>query len=311
MMPTLRQLEYLVAVADHLHFRKAAESVHVSQPALSTQIQQLEQLMGVRFFERSRRRVLLTPAGREASERARALLALAGDWVEAVRSQGDPLRGELRLGVIPTVAPYLLPRVLPAVRHKFPELRIYLREGTTARLVEMLGEGSLDLLLLALEADLGGAETLPLFDDPFLVAAPAAHPLATGRRVREADLAAQEVMLLEDAHCLSAQALSVCRRAGLHAAGDFRASSLATLLAMVSGGLGVTLIPALAAQSVKAQHRDLVLLPFAAPVPHRTIGLAWRPTSARKDGFRLLADALRRSIGVRPETNVRSVPEPN
>lgn len=198
--PSLRQLEYIVAVADHSHFGRAAEACFVTQPALSAQVRQLEELLGIRIFERDRRRVLATPAGAEVVGRARRLLLEVDELVETARVAREPLTGDLRLGVIPTVGPYLLPRVLPNVRRRHETLRLRLREEPTARLVAELEAGRLDLLLLALEADLGGAQTLPLFDDDFHVVMPVKHPLARKKKLCEADLAGEPVLLLDDGH---------------------------------------------------------------------------------------------------------------
>ncbi len=198
--PTLRQLEYLVAIADRGGFHRAAEACHVTQPGLSAQIKQLEEQLGVQLLERSRRRVLLTAAGREVVERARRVLLEAGELVEAARVHARPLTGPLDLGVIPTVAPYWLPEVLPAVRATHRELRLRLVEDRTEELLAGLGDGRLDLLLLALEAELGDVETLPLAKDPFWVVLAKTHPLARRKRLGESDLAEQPVLLLEDGH---------------------------------------------------------------------------------------------------------------
>lgn len=200
MQPTLRQLEYLVAVADHLNFRRAAEAVHVSQPALSTQIRQLEEMLGVALFERDRRRVVATDAGVAAAARARHILLRVDELTEAARGFQQPLSGRLRLGVIPSVAPYLLPRVLPGVRERHPKLRLLLREDTTDRVLDQLHDGKLDVVLLALEARLGDVKRHVLFDDPFVLAVHRDHPLAKRKRVTEADLASEPVLLLEDGH---------------------------------------------------------------------------------------------------------------
>jgi len=290
-VPTLRQLEYLVAIADLGSFHRAARACGVSQPGLSAQIRQLEALLDLRLLERDRRRVLLTPAGEEMVRRARVVLAEARGLVETANALQRPLSGALRLGVIPTVAPYLLPRALARVRRRHPELRLQLREAHTGDLVAALERGELDVLLLALEAPLAGLETLPLFRDPFHVALPARHPLARRRRLREQDLASQPVLLLDDGHCLRAQALAVCRDAGAEEQSDFRATSLGTLIEMVCGGAGVTLLPELARKS-EARRPGLAVVPFAKPEPHRTIGLAWRPSSGRAAEFALLAGSL-------------------
>lgn len=290
--PTLRQLEYVVSVADHLSFSRAAAACHVTQPGLSAQIQQLESLLDLRIFERDRRKVLVTPAGQEIVRRARAILAATDELVDATRAHTRPLTGTLRLGVIPTIAAYLLPERLPAVRERYPELRLLLREEQTAVLLRLLAEGKLDVLLLALEADLGDVETLALFEDPFVLATPRAHRLARKKKVSEAELAGEQVLLLDDGHCLRDQALSVCSHAGAAELGDFRASSLTTLAQMVASGLGVTLLPAMAVHVEADPRDDIATVPFAEPVPHRTIGLAWRRTSPRAEEFVLLGRML-------------------
>jgi len=288
---TLRQLEYAVAVADHGSFHAAARACHVTQPGLSAQIRQLEHQLGVTLFERSRRRVLLTRAGDEVVRRARGLLTGVVDLEQAARAVAEPLTGTLRFGVIPTVAPYLLPAVLPAVRRRHPQLVLRLHEARTDQLVAMLQTGELDLLLLALEADLAGLETWPLFEDPFVAALPARHRLASRKALREADLREEQVLLLADGHCLRDQVLSVCESSGAAEADDFRASSLTTLVQMVAGGAGMTLLPELAVR-VEGATRDLALVPFRKPAPARTIGLAWRPSSPRAEEFRALGALL-------------------
>jgi len=287
---TLRQLEYFVAIAAERSFQRAARACGVSQPGLSAQIRQLEDQLETQLFERDRRQVLLTDAGAELLGWAQGILRDVRELEEAARGHAKPLTGELRLGVIPTVAPYLLPRVLPAVREQYPELRLLLREDQTSRLVERLWVGQLDLLLLALEAPLDGLDTEVLFDDPFLLAVNPSHRLAARKRIRESELDAETVMLLEDGHCLRDQALAVCASAGATETGDFRATSLCTLVQMVASGEGVTLLPELA---VDVEGDALALVPFAKPVPSRTIGLAWRPSTPRADDFRALADVIR------------------
>jgi LysR family hydrogen peroxide-inducible transcriptional activator len=294
-LPSLRQLEAFAAVAESLSFRKAAEACFISQPALSAQIQQLEQQLGVRLFERDRRRVALTTAGEELLPRAREALASATALVDAAHQLQAPLTGVLRLGVIPTVAPYVLPAVLPVVRKRWPKLRLLLREERTAELLERLAAGSLDLLLLALEAPLGDVATLPLYKDPFLLAVPRGHALAKRKTVREADLGDEPVLLLEDGHCLRDQALSLCDLTGAKEVGDFRASSLNTLVRMVAGGLGVTLLPGMAAPSEVSTRDRLVVRPLGKDTPGRTIGFAWRKTSGRVEEFRMLAECFRES----------------
>lgn len=292
MEPTLRQLEYLVAIAQHGSFHAAARACHVTQPGLSAQIKQLEDGLGVRLFERNRRRVLITPAGEEMVARARRVRVEVAHLVEAAQRHDRPLTGRLRLGVIPTVSPYLLPRALPRVRERYGELRLLLREGRTAELLALLHAGELDLLLLALEARLGGVETAALFRDPFVLAVARSHRLAKRKRVSEADLAGESILLLDDGHCLRDQALSFCNQVGIDEQPDFRASSLPTLVQMVAGGSGSTLLPTLASE-VEGRTQQLGLIPFRGPAPYRTIGLAWRPTSPHAADYRLLGELLR------------------
>ena len=289
---SLRQLEYVVAVADVLGFRRAAERCHVSQPALSAQIQQLEEVLGVKLFERGTRRVMLTAAGEELVARARRVLTEAGDILSAASRLSDPFAGNLQLGVIPTVAPYVLPEVVPALVKQYPRLRLRLREEKTELLVRALDEGRLDAALLALVPELGELEHTVIAEDPFVVAAPPGHPVAKLKQVRLQDLDAENVLLLEDGHCFRSQALTLCTRIGAREV-DFRATSLTTLAQMVmSGEGGITLLPSL---SVPTENRlgQLVVRSFAAPVPSRTIALVWRPGYPRADALRELAGTLR------------------
>jgi LysR family hydrogen peroxide-inducible transcriptional activator len=291
MVITLRQLEYAVAVAEHGSFNAAARACHVTQPGLSAQIRELESQLGAALFERGRRRVLATAAGEEVVRRARALLADARDLEAAARRGSRPLEGVLRLGVIPTVAPYLLPRVLPAVRRAHPRLELRLHEGQTDDLVRRARDGDQDLLLLALEADLADLATHPLFRDPFVAAFPAGHRLARRKSLREDELDAAEVLLLSDGHCLRKQVLGVCAAAGSAPRDEFRATSLPTLVQMVAGGAGTTLLPRLAVR-VEARNRDLAVVPFRSPAPARTIGLAWRASCPHADAYRALGALL-------------------
>ena len=289
---SFRQLEYFVAVAERLSFRAAADACFVTQPGLSAQLKDLERMLGVQLFERSQRTVLLTPAGETLLPLARGILTASGEFVDLARSLTRPLSGTLRLGVIPTVAPYLLPKTLPALRRRYPQLQVRLHEDLTHRLLELLSHGRLDLLLVALEADLGNVSTLALATDPFVVAVPAQHRLAKRKRVTEADIAAEQVLLLDDGHCLRDQALAVCHTSGASEVGDLRASSLNTLVQMVAGGLGITLLPRLSLEVEAPQLSQIVILPFRKPEPSRTIGLVWRTTSPRAHEFQLLAKLL-------------------
>ena len=276
MRPTVRQLEYVVAVAEHLHFSRAAEACAISQPALSAQIQQLEELYGVQLFERDRRKVLVTDAGREIIERARAILTEIDALADAAHCADEPLVGRTMLGVIPTVAPYLLPKLLPRLREQYPKLQLVLREDQTIRLLAQLAEGKLDVLLLALPVEAAFVAELPLFDESFLVALPAAHSLAGKKHISESDLRDQVVLLLDDGHCLRDHALSVCNAAGARESEQVRATSLGTLAHMVAHGLGITLLPEMAVGVESAAAEGLVVRPFSKPAPGRKIGLVWR-----------------------------------
>jgi LysR family hydrogen peroxide-inducible transcriptional activator len=289
---TLRQLQYAVAVAEARSFRRAAELCHVSQPSLSAQLAQLEDTLGTRLFERERRPVLLTPAGEQLVERARRLLVDTDDLFAAAKRLGDPLLGSLRIGVIPTISPYLLPEIVPALRKAHPDLTALWVEDKTEVLVASLGEGKLDAALLALEAPLGALDHQVIARDPFVLATPVGHPLAAGRGpARLNDLSGATVLLLDDGHCLRDQALSFCSRARAHEA-DFRATSLTTLAQMVSAGAGVTLLPRLALPTENRRGK-LAIRRFAEPAPHRTLALAWRKSSPLGPALRRLTNTIR------------------
>lgn len=293
---SLRQLEYAVAVADERSFRRAAAACAVTQPALSTQIAALEQALGVQLFERDRRRVLVTAAGAELVARARATIAAATAVVESARASAEPLTGRLRLGVIPTIAPYLLPAALPAVRARYPRLQLVLREERTATLLALLDDGRLDAGLLALPVP-GDLAAVRLYREPFLLAAPRHHPLTDKADLREADLDGETVLLLEDGHCLRDQALAVCQTAGAHENAELRATSLPTLAQMVAGGLGVTLLPERAAPALAGRGSGVTAVPFKRSPPGRDVGLVWRMSSARGRELALLAEVLSRHAG--------------
>jgi LysR family hydrogen peroxide-inducible transcriptional activator len=289
---TLRQLQYAVAVADARSFRRAAERCHVSQPSLSAQLAQLESVLGTRLFERERRPVLLTPAGEQIVDRARRLLVDTDDLLNASKQLGDPLSGSLRIGVIPTISPYLLPEIVPTIRRQHPELTALWVEEKTETLVANLGEGKIDAALLALEASLGTLDHEVIAKDPFVLATPLGHPLATAKGpARLGDLAGATVLLLDDGHCLRDQALSYCSRARAHEA-DFRATSLSTLAQMVSAGAGVTLMPRLALPT-ESRRGKLAVRRFVDPAPHRTLALAWRKSSPLGPALRRLAATIR------------------
>jgi LysR family hydrogen peroxide-inducible transcriptional activator len=291
---SLRQLEYIVAVADTLGFHKAAASCHVSQPTLSAQVQLLEGVLGVRLFERDRRRVLVTPAGSELVARARRVLLETEDLIAAATRSQTPFAGTLRVGVIPTLAPYLLPEVTPAITERYPGLALVYREEKTADIVHALEEGTLEAGIAALEADLGGAAYAEVALDDFVVALPKNHPLAKRKQLAQSELEDERVLLLDEGHCFREQALSLCAKAHADVA-SFRATSLATLAQMVSSGAGVTLLPALAVP-VENRRGQLEIRPFAKPVPRRTIVLVWRKSSPFGAAFTELAGVLERAL---------------
>lgn len=288
---TLRQLEYTVAVSDTGGFRKAAASCAVSQPALSAQVAALERALGVPLFERTSRRVLPTAAGDELLDRARRLLADGADLLDAGRRRGDPLAGDLRVGVLPTIGPYVLPELSAGLTRALPRTRFVWVEEPTPVLVRRVSEGSLDAALLAREADLAGLETAEVARDPFVLAVPRRHPLARKGPVSRGELAGHEVLLLAAEHCFGVQSLEACRSRRAEAA-RFTATSLTTLARMAAGGFGPALLPALAAGSENRRH-DLVVRRFASPVPARTLVLAWRSRSAIGEALRSVAAALR------------------
>lgn len=289
---TLRQLEYLVALAELRSFHKAAAACHVSQPALSTQIKQLEEQLGLKLLERNQRMVMVTPAGEEVVRRAHLVLNGANDLIEVAQALTLPMSGTLRLGVIPTIAPYFLPKALPKVRELFPDLRLLLYEEKTDVLVRLLNEGQLDLALLALGVELGDLATMELFQDRFLLALPEQHKLAQQKTVQHSDLFDQEVLLLEDGHCLRDQVWPVCESGGAHELGDFRASSLSTLTQMVCSKVGITLLPEMSVDVEVGRSEQIELRRFKQPEPFRVIGLTWRKSAPRKGDFTLIGETF-------------------
>lgn len=293
---TLRQLQYVVAVADQKSFRKAAQVCAVSQPALSAQVAQLEAAIGVKLFERDSTRVLVTPQGRELLLRARALLQSADALVDDAVRSADPLSGPLRLGVIPTIGPYLLPEVAGPLRKAFPRLRFAWVEERTATLGKLLHDGDLDGAIVALEAEgLGDVQSLVLGRDPFFLATAHDHSLAASvSPVSTNVLSTERVLVLEEGHCFGDQVAEVCRRAR-GAELDVRGTSLSTLSQMVVGGAGVTLLPALALP-VENRRGTLHVRPFAARVPGRTLALVWRKGVAAHEALKAIAPLLRDAI---------------
>ena len=292
-LPTLRQLRFLVALADRRHFGQAAEACLVSQSTLSAAIQELEEGLGVTLFDRTRRSVAPTGIGLEITDRARTILRQAEDLVDVAIAAHGPLSGPLRLGVIPTIAPFLLPRVLPKLREAAPELRLYLREDQTARLMDRLDAGQLDAAILALPVALDDAESEDIGVDPFFVVCPRDHRLASFSLVRPGDMATDDLLLLEDGHCMREHALAACELEGARRNAALQGTSLHTLVQMAASGLGVTLVPEMAIASGLLAGLDLHVAPLAGDRPSRRIALVWRRTSGRKATFRLLAGLLR------------------
>ena len=292
---TLTELRYAVALADRRHFGKAAEACFVTQPTLSAQIAKLERTLGVRLFERSSKKVEPTPEGEEIVREARSVLAAAERIVEVARSRTEPMTGTWRLGVIPTLAPYLLPWLVPTLKKAFPKLHLVLREMKTSDVLAELQARRIDSGLLALPIDVPGLATEVLFAEPFLLLAPSGHPLAAKQRVAESDLEGERVLLLEEGHCLREQALSICARAGARDAGedgDFRATSIETLRHMVAGGMGITLLPALATVSWPTVE-SAATIPFSEPAPSRAVALVFRATHPRARDYVQIADLVR------------------
>ncbi|MCW5688073.1 MAG: hydrogen peroxide-inducible genes activator [Pseudolabrys sp.] len=293
-MITLRQLRYLSSLARHRHFGRAAEECAVTQPALSMQVRELEREIGAELVERRPGDIVLTETGLEVARRAEHILASTRDLVDFVRHR-EVLAGSLKLGIIPTLAPYILPRVLPLLQKQHPHLRLEVRETQTRTLVDELASGGLDVIMLALPADGADVESLPLFDDAFLLAVPADDPLPARGRIGVGDVDQRRLILLEEGHCLRDQALAFCasKRAD-PAAGQqtsLGATSLSTVMQMVANGYGVTLVPEVAIDA-KAQDPRVKLLRFRDPEPGRSVGLAWRRTSPRARDFAALGEAI-------------------
>ncbi len=295
-MLTLRQLRYLEALAEHRHFGRAAQTCAVSQPALSMQIRDLERLLGVELVERRPGEVVLTEVGAEVARRGGRMLAASRDLIDFARHQAQVLTGRLTLGVIPTLGPYLLPKILPSLQRRYPDLRVELRETQTRILLDELTRGRLDVVMLALPVSETELETLELFDDPFLLAMPTGEaPSGTGRiSAREIDQ--RRLILLEEGHCLRDQALAYCAGARPDGTMGLGATSLTTVMQMVANGYGVTLVPDIAVD-VEVRDRRVKLLRFMPPEPGRTIGLAWRQSSPRKGDFVALGQLVTEIFG--------------
>jgi LysR family hydrogen peroxide-inducible transcriptional activator len=292
-LPTLRQLRHLVALAEHKHFSRAAQATFVTQSAFSASIKELETILGAPLVDRTHRGVVFTPLGGEVVERGRRLLADAEALAQLAQAAREPLGGPLRLGVIPTVSPFLLPRILPSLRRTHPKLKLYLTEDLTDRLVAGLHAGRLDVLLVAVPCDCGEADTVTLWRDRFALAVHADEPLARLKSLKPEQLQPERLLLLQDGHCLREQALSACRLSDPQVAEAYRGTSLATLVQMVDNGLGLTLVPQLALDAGILRGTRVVSRPLVANHAWRDIGLAWRRGTARRPEFELLAQTLK------------------
>ncbi len=285
-LPSLQQLRFLAAIAEHRHFGRAAAACAVTQSTLSAGLQELEERLGIVLVERGRQGVMLTPTGEAVVARGKRLLIDAEELVEVARGGQEPLSGPLRLGVIPTISPYLVPALMSGVTQEFPKLQLYLREEQTAPLLEKLAGGQLDLVLLALPYNVGEMETMELGEDRIFAVLPAGHPLARLSEIERGALAGEKLLLMEDGHCLRSHALEACRLAGPDRNEVFQGTSLRTVIQMAAGGLGVTLVPQMALESELPSDGSLVARPLTADAPPRHIALAWRRRSPRKADFR-------------------------
>jgi LysR family hydrogen peroxide-inducible transcriptional activator len=294
----LKDLRYLVAVADERHFGRAAAKCFVSQPTLSAQLRKLEEGLGVQLIERRPRRVTLTQAGEEIAQRARTMLATGDAIVEVAQTRRDPLAGQLRLALLPTIGPYLLPQIALKLRKALPRLELMLYEYRTEPMLERLHNGDIDVGILALPVHDEMLVARELYAEPFVLALPDSHRLAARAQVRTADLDEETLLLLEDGHCLRDQALAVCARSGVREKQDFRATSIETLRQMVAAGVGITLLPMLASRGAYGSARGMTTVPFAKPVPSRLIGAVWRKSSARAAAIDAVCDQIVRHSGL-------------
>ena len=288
----LKDLRYLVAVADSGHFGQAAQRCFISQPTLSAQLKKLEDYLGVQLIERQPKGATLTQAGEQIVARARLILSASDEVVTIAQTYRDPLSGRLKVAMIPTVGPYVLPQVAPAVHKQMPRLDLLLFEYQTAVILEKIHAGEIDVGVLALPVEGEGLASRRLYEEDFNVALPANHRLAGQANVRIADLEDESLLLLEEGHCLRDQALEVCSRISIHERQDFRATSLETLRQMVAAGAGVTLMPELASRGAYGNARGVVIRPLVRPTPHRQIGAVWRKSSARQAAIQAFCDVV-------------------
>ena len=292
----IRDLEYLVALDELRNFRKASERCHVTQPPLRGQLRKMEEHLGVLLVERTKRTVILTPVGKEVVRRARMILQEVEQIEEISVSFKDPMQGKLRIGLIPTLGPYLLPFMIPAMIQEYPRLQLFLYEEQNHILLNKLNNAELDAIVLALPVSNNGFYEIELFDEPFLLALPRGHELSFKETVSLSDLSEEKILLLEDGHCLRDQALEVCMMAGATENPEFQGTSLETLRHMVSAGMGVTLMPYFSVYPNSGSNPPLSYLHFEDPVPSRKIGLLFRESSQRKEGFMSISETIRNSL---------------
>lgn len=289
--PTLKQLRYLVALHKTNHFGKAADASHVTQSTLSAGIQELESLLGTQLVERTKRSVMFTALGEEMVRRAQTILNDVDDLTDLAAAAKDPLRGVVRMGVIPTIAPYLLPRIMPAIHEKLPDLELHLREDKSADLCDLLRAGELDVVLYALPFECGDVHEMPLFPDQFVAAFPKGE--APGKTIHSSELDEDRLLLLEEGHCLRDHALAACQLLGRQARRELASTSLATILPMVSAGRGITLLPGMAIEAGITEHANVDIVTFSDIIPTRMIGLIWRKTNPRAPTFEALGAAIK------------------
>ena len=288
----LRDLRYLVALADTRHFGKAAARCYVSQPTLSAQIKKLEEYLGVELIERQPRRVALTEIGEQLVARARRIIDDSDELLSMARGQRDPLSGSLKVALIPTIGPYLLPQIAKKLRKQLPKLKLMLYEYQTEPLLRALRAGEIDMGILALPVHADGVDTCKLYDEDFVIALPKGHSLSDKASVKLNDLAGDSLLLLEDGHCMRDQALDICSYADLDEDQDYRATSLETLRQMVAAGMGVTLLPKLSTQGPFGSDKSVVIKPFPKPIPTRTVGAVWRKSSTRNAAIKAVCDII-------------------
>ena len=296
MMPSIKQLKYLCAVAEHKHFSKAAAACHVTQSTLSVAIQDLESQLGVVVFERNKKTVLITPLGEKLLHQARGILGAVEDFVSLARANEGALSGEIRLGVIPTIGPFILPPILKNLRKSYPRLKLYLKEALSAQLLLQLQQGRLDLIMLAFPYAMPDMETVNLFRDEFLLCLPPGHKLEKAKQVKQQQLRGESLLLLEEGHCLRDHALEACKLQSADTDLVYQGTSLHTLVQMVANGLGVTLLPEMAVQANVLGDTHLQLKHFSSENVSREIGMAWRRSDPRRDDFLLLADFIQSHI---------------